>query len=218
MMNPIQLSREEAIEWASKVIEKSRGLELPGVFNHQVISQLFWEQSSKWERFARYHIDCVADNCQAFVNQVLDEVAAPEVKMRLLAHTVDGALKDARQKAMIELAKIVGDLKRQPITYNHYFTDTVQKMHHSKIKHAMTRAIDESTKQVGPMHAGFGVPTSDMHKVVDPELLSMNMTAHVEQDMTKYAADQALDTQTAYYKDELKYLLMSSRNKLLSAT
>jgi hypothetical protein len=56
--------------------QNSRGPELPGVFNYQVISQLFWEQSSKWEKFARTHINCVADVCQSLVHQILDNVAA----------------------------------------------------------------------------------------------------------------------------------------------
>jgi hypothetical protein len=55
MDKPIYLSRKKAVQWATKLIRKSRGLELPGVFNHQVISQLFWEQSSKWvSRYSPY--------------------------------------------------------------------------------------------------------------------------------------------------------------------
>jgi hypothetical protein len=127
-------------------------------------------------------------------------VAAPEVMTRLLAHTVDGALREARNKALQELAHILDDLKRQPITYNHYFTDTLQKIQRDKINDAMKKLLDDSKTDVNVNHIG-------RQTYIDPKILATKMNSHIEQDMDKFAAEQALDTQTAYYKDERKYFV-----------
>jgi len=42
---PKKLNREEGLQWVLRVLQRSRGRELPGNFNPMLISQLFWEQS-----------------------------------------------------------------------------------------------------------------------------------------------------------------------------
>jgi hypothetical protein len=200
MDQPIRLSREMALNWAVKILRRGRGLELPGVFNYQVVSQLFWEQSSKWESFARAHINCIGDVCESFVSEILNSVAAPEVKARLLAHSVQGALKDARMEAMQELQKIVEDMKRQPITYNHYFTDTIQNIQRDKFNHSMNQLVNDSKTRTNVTGMGY-------RDLVDPNILLAKQVERNEPDMDRFSADQALDVQEAYYKDERKYFV-----------
>lgn len=127
-MTPKVLSREEAIQMVVRMLEQCRGRELPGIFNPMLISHLFWEQSKDWESVARDHLTKVAATCKMFLLQVLDHVGSPDFKRGLLHLTVHPTLTRAKQAALNELERIEKDKKGQPITYNHYFTDTWQKM------------------------------------------------------------------------------------------
>jgi hypothetical protein len=129
---PVILDRKEAISWVQKVHERSRGSELPGNYNPMLISQLFREQSSPWEQLASQHIQNVATACKVFVHQVLEHSAPTECLDRLTSLSVDTALAEALRECKDELKEIVSDKSRHPMTYNHYFTTTLQKQRQRK--------------------------------------------------------------------------------------
>jgi hypothetical protein len=107
--SPIKMTRDEAIDWVHRTLERSRGLELPGSFNPLIVSQLFWEQSTPWKDLALAHIDSVAAKCATFVDTVLLEAAPPDIRSRLADYCVQRALSDALGTARDELARILAD-------------------------------------------------------------------------------------------------------------
>jgi hypothetical protein len=193
-LSSVSMTRREAIEWVLSILRRSRGRELPGTFNPHMISQLFWEQSESWNALAKDHINHVAHCCQIFVHQALDEVTSPDVKANLLSMIVDPSLHNAHQNALNELEKIDEDKKRHPITYNHYFTTTLQKMQRKRYKTQLKAAADGATVTI---NAG-GV--SSTGRYIDPNKLHTSMDRQIELDMDKFSAEQALDAQAAYYK------------------
>jgi hypothetical protein len=68
---PKKLTRQEAIEWVKRTLERSRGYELPGTFQPMLISQLFWEQSQPWGQIASQHVSTIASACKEFIDTVL---------------------------------------------------------------------------------------------------------------------------------------------------
>ena len=100
----------------------------------------------------------------------------------------------------MELSCIREDMKRQPITYNHYFTDTLQKIQRDKFNYEIKQLVASAKEEVHTRHEGSQL-------WINPSTLSNGINARIEQDMDKFSADQALDTQTAYYKDERKYFV-----------
>ncbi|KZL85451.1 interferon-induced gtp-binding protein mx2, partial [Colletotrichum incanum] len=55
----LHVTKQEMMEWVEQVYVKTRGLELPGNYNHSLLSELFQEQSSPWLTMAKRHIDNV---------------------------------------------------------------------------------------------------------------------------------------------------------------
>ncbi|CAO2655125.1 Nn.00g101890.m01.CDS01 [Neocucurbitaria sp. VM-36] len=196
---PTKLSRDEAIEWVQKMLERSRGHELPGTFQPMLISQLFWEQSQPWQQIASQHISTVASACKEFVETVLRETAPAEFISRLAAHNVDGALIQALDGAKEELDKVLKDKARHPTTYNHYFTTTIQKMRQRKYQDILKRASKASEVLVATLDG------SSTH--LEPDKLTKAMDNAIEQDMDVFSSQEALDTERAFYKDELKYFV-----------
>lgn len=195
---PKKLSRNEAVDWVKKTLQRSRGYELPGTFQPMLISQLFWEQSTPWEELASEHIDKVARACKEFVFEVLQHTAPAEFQARLAAINVDSALAKALKKAKKELAKILKDKARHPSTYNHYFTANIQKVRqrkHKKMIQSAQEKVEASSERVYN-----NIPNGNIH-------LLKALNDATEKDMDTFSAQDALDTQRAYYKDELKYFV-----------
>ncbi|EMD86682.1 hypothetical protein COCHEDRAFT_1023891 [Bipolaris maydis C5] len=197
---PKKLTRGEAIEWVKKTLERSRGHELPGTFQPMLISQLFWEQSQPWEQIASQHVSTIASACKEFIDAVLQDAAPSEFKDRLTTLYVDGALAQALSDAKAELHKILVDKARHPATYNHYFTTTVQKMRQCKHQEIMKKATEASEVNIYNLDG-------KLCKHVDPGKLTEAMNKAIELDMDVFSSQEALDTERAFYKDEIKYFV-----------
>lgn len=198
---PKRMTRDEAIDWVHRTLERSRGLELPGSFNPLIISQLFREQSKPWEELALHHIENVASKCKAFVDLVLDVCSPKDIRTRLADYCVDAALDQALENAKNELEKITEDKDRNLMTYNHYFTTKIQEQRKDKFAQILSKAA-------GAAHVSWvKEETGQTEHYIDPHKLDLDMHAGIEQNMDKFSAEDALDTQIAYYADELKYFI-----------
>ncbi|KAF1981971.1 hypothetical protein K402DRAFT_215863 [Aulographum hederae CBS 113979] len=205
------MKRSHAIKWVQNVLQRSRGRELPGNFNPLLISELFWEQSEHWEGMARDHIHRVALACERFVKALVNDLVSPDVAGRLLKLKVDDVLAARLRAAEDELDKIITDKGRHPITYNHYYTTTIQKLRNKKSMAKAKKLADQHTTDyycdVG--EARFdSVSGPTRVSALDPEAFMKNFEQEfIEQDMDKFSAEDALDCEMAYYKDELKYFV-----------
>lgn len=189
---PKILTREEAIGWVQKVLERSRGYELPGNFNPMLISQLFWEQSQPWETIASEHIEKVFKICQDFVYIVLQSTSPTEFHGRLAGMCVDEALAIALSACKEELRQILSDKARHPMTYNHYFTTTLQKQRQRKHQKIVEKAKKASEAVI--------YYSNSNHTHYDPIKMEKAMAESIEQNMDKYSSEEALDNQRAYYR------------------
>ncbi|KAH8621345.1 dynamin family protein [Alternaria alternata] len=197
---PTKLTRQQAIEWVKNNLERSRGHELPGTFQPMLISQLFWEQSQPWEQIASQHVTTIASACKEFVDTVLQDAAPSEFEDKLRTLYVDGALTEALAGAQQELKKVLKDKARHPTTYNHYFTTTVQKMRQRKNQKITEKASEAS--EVSMFDPDYGPRTP-----LDPDKLAVAMDKAIEPDMDVFSSQEALDTERAFYKDEVKYFV-----------
>lgn len=189
---PKAIDRKDAIAWVQMVLERSRGLELPGNFNPALISQLFWQQSKPWEDIATEHINQVAFQCKTFVHKVLQENTPAEFLNKLIDYSVEDALGEASQDAKDELSKLITDNERHPMTYNHLFTTNLQKQRQRKYTSIAQKAAKASETAVvynGPPRAQ-----------IDPIKLEQEFAKSIEQNMDRFSAEEALDNMRAFYK------------------
>lgn len=80
---PIIVTEAEALAWVKNTLQRSRGTELLGNFNSNVIAELFWEQSEEWEEMSKIHIQKVSKHCEDFVSALMDYIAPKNVKDRI---------------------------------------------------------------------------------------------------------------------------------------
>ncbi|KAF2227464.1 P-loop containing nucleoside triphosphate hydrolase protein [Elsinoe ampelina] len=196
-------SHSEALKWVQEILERSRGRELPGNFNPAMIGQLFREQSQPWQQLAAAHVDKVVDLCTSFVEQLLRSITTEDVYNKVLQNIVQPELKARADRAHEELMEIVKDKNGDPITYNHYYTTTIQKMR-AKMQE---RKVDALLREKGRQGTDFqGGPITSFPTQA---LVKMMSEVTTENDMDKFSAEDALICHMAYYKDELKFFVNS---------
>ncbi|KAK4964069.1 hypothetical protein LTR66_012493 [Elasticomyces elasticus] len=194
-------TREQAIAWVHEILQRSRGRELPGNFNPMLISQIFWQQSEPWKALASTHVDRIAKYCAVFIETLLPHLGSPEVSQQIKIYKVKPALERRCKRAHAELANIIDDKQRHPITYNHYYTTTIQKLRNKKNAETM----EKLTKKLG---REIYTKTNNLVHHVDTTALIRNVAdGALELDMDKFSAQEALDCGTSYYKDERKYFI-----------
>jgi hypothetical protein len=187
-------TREEFIDHIQDLMRRSKGRELPGTFNPMIVADLFREQSSPWEALTRSHIKNVWNAAKEFLGltttYVADEATSEALIQKILEPALDQILETLNEKTA-EL--LTPHQKSHPITYNHYFTETLQKVRNERSKSEYTRILQ----------AFFGVSSLDSvhfsgYRDLRPLVASLGQ--RTEPDMNRFACSEALDCMEAYYK------------------
>lgn len=191
----ILITRDEFIDHIRQVMRRTRGRELPGTFNPMIVADLFLEQSIPWEAIARSHIDSVWNATKGFLSHTVTYVADAATSKALFQKIFEPALTQLKKTLNEKTTELlVPHQKSHPITYNHYFTETLQKVRNERSKNEYTEILINF----------FGVSSietpiyTDQHK--DLRQLLTALLQRTEPDMNRFACSEALDCMEAYYK------------------
>ncbi|KAF7538734.1 hypothetical protein G7054_g2726 [Neopestalotiopsis clavispora] len=187
----ISVSRDEFIDYIREKIRTSRGRELPGLFHPMVVADVFREQAGPWEALARKHVRACWKACREFLKHVVGHVAdaatSSAINRKILQPAMDSILAALDTKTDEILAP---HQKSHPITYNHYFTSTIQRFF--GLGGLEFKELD-SVYLSGPY---------DLRN-----LITRVVESRVEPDMHRFAASEVLDRMDAYYKVAMKRFL-----------
>ncbi|GLI82220.1 hypothetical protein PoHVEF18_010645 [Penicillium ochrochloron] len=172
--------------------------ELPGNYNHSLLAELFHSQSRRWGKIARDHLDAVADLVSSFLQAALEFVINDTKVRQNVHHCVEKSVQDNIQHAINELNMLLEDEARQPITYNHYYTDNIQKARSDQSKRQIQDSIHNAIQM--EWNGKFHVSNS----ADEIEKLVMSLQQRVVVDMSQQACCEAQNDLTAYYKVAMK--------------
>lgn len=124
----------------------------------------------------------------------MGHITKDEQVLAELLEITDVSLEGTRKAARSELQKLIQDEKQQPITYNHYYTDNVQKFRQESTKKMLRKVMDEAKAQDwnGRLHVS--------NNTVDAEKLLASLQRRIVVDMDDQACSEALAGLSAYYK------------------
>ncbi|KAI9660668.1 MAG: hypothetical protein M1821_010020 [Bathelium mastoideum] len=206
-LKPKCLNRPQAEKWVLKVLQRCKGRELPGNYNPELIRTLFMEQSEHWEIIAFTHVDAVAKACQNVLRLALKHCAREDISERLYKTRIRGVLNEQLKLAREELTNVLEDKNGHPMTFSHSYSLTVQRQRYRRyggiLKH-MARANTSFINLEGPNGSSIDPQIWSRH-YVDPEKL--RDAAREAADMDRFSASEALDSQIAFYKEQLKYFI-----------
>ncbi|KAF2716113.1 vacuolar sorting protein [Polychaeton citri CBS 116435] len=200
LQNPIALGNQDVagsdptslVERAKTLIRSYRGKELPGTFNPILIGQLFRELSRPWFQHSRAHVNSVWLSARTTVLSILEVVAEDQVRDACMRSVIDLELEEMQKAAEERLNEYMQEFRRQPITYNHYLTETVQAVRYE-------RERDEATARCQKL-----LETRRQLTLLDVRLIVDTLVQRREPNMDNLAAQDLADYTKAYYKVALK--------------
>jgi GTPase SAR1 family protein len=192
-LQPVVMSRTEAIEWVRRLLVRSRGPELPGSFNPLLVGELFRDQSRPWEKITREHVKKIWTTSKDFLERLLNVLTDDETFQALFNHWIDSNTNERFKMANQRLDCLLIDRERRPITYNHYYTEVLQSLRQERMMIELKSRIQS-----------FMGTSSNSIKVyseaVDVTRLAKSLSMQSESDMDSFACSELLDSMQAYYK------------------
>jgi hypothetical protein len=187
-------TREEFMDHIQRLVRRTKGRELPGTFNPMIVADLFLEQSSLWEELTRGHIEKVWQATKKFLNLTTTYVADAVTSKALFQKIFEPALKEILGTLNAKSTELLTPhQKSHPITYNHYFTEALQRVRNERSK-------DEYTKIIGDFFGTSSIDSVYFNQTKDLRPLVATLVQRTEPDMNRFACSEALDCMVAYYK------------------
>ena len=162
----------------------------------------------RWGKIARDHVDAVANLVFSFLQAALKFVIKDTKVRQNVQNCVEKSVQGNTQRAIDELNTLLEDESRQPITYNHYYTDNIQKARNEQSKRQIQDSMHNAIQT--DWNGKFHVSNSSE----EIEKLVTSLQERVVVDMTKQACSEAQNDLTAYYKVSQPFLMTSSSKSL----
>lgn len=132
----------------------------------------------------------------AFLSRTPTHVVKEEDLRLQLQRIISTSSQRILQDALDELVKICDDEEMQPITYNHYFTDNLQKARQNSMKHQIEKVLNQTMNSWGNLHVSN---TSG-----DRAMLLSSLQKQIEVNIDQQACDEAFTALSSYYKVAMK--------------
>uniref|UniRef100_A0A093UMF5 Interferon-induced GTP-binding protein Mx2 n=1 Tax=Talaromyces marneffei PM1 TaxID=1077442 RepID=A0A093UMF5_TALMA len=180
------------------IYHETRGRELPGHHNYSLLTELFHAQSDRWGSISRQHVDTVVSLVSRFIYAGLAFIVKDPDVRKNITEGIKITLHLHAQKAYEELGHLLQDEARHPITYNHYYTDNIQKARLDRSKKDLKESMDNAIHE--DWNGKFHVSNSEF----EIKKLLNSLQNRVIVDMTEQACADARTDLAAYYKVAMK--------------
>lgn len=178
---PMEMQHSEALAWAKKKLDRSRGCGLPGDYNPSIVFKLFRQQSEKWHDIALVYLDAVARTCTTFLRKLVFRYCPEDAATKIWATMFEAQLESRRRAAKEELARLIEDLREFPSSCSRHYLTNLRELQ-------LARAGDEQALLTGAAKSKSSESTAKGAGGDDsPEFAG---------------CDEALDKMTALYHDQ----------------
>jgi GTP-binding protein EngB required for normal cell division len=186
------ISRSDYIDHVKIMMSRNRGRELPGLFNPDVINDLFTQQCRPWRRIAvemtRDIFERVCRAAESIIRHSTADDAADEIVLLVKAEIGDYKTSmDAKVNELLQLHDVL-----HAITYNPQLTINVQTARRERRRVAMARRVSE-------IFGTRGFSDVDTKVTINPAQITELLLDEIELDMGRYGTSIAVDYMQAYY-------------------
>ncbi|KAH7028256.1 dynamin family protein [Macrophomina phaseolina] len=201
IMVPRQITRSDFLDHVRDLMTRTRGRELPGTFNPLIVGDLFFQQSKPWKQLADRFCSRILDAIRTFLELVLERTADESTSEGLLREVVDPAVEKCTVFLQNKIREILRPHQRgHPITYNHYFLETVQK---ARKEHSRK----EQAKKINAFFRHKGSDSECIYREFTTGDLLQALSPQMEVDMDRFACSEAMQCMNAYYKVAMKVMV-----------
>lgn len=189
---PPKILRSRFVREVNDLIRSNRGCELPGTFNPLLIGEMFSTQCQPWADLAQQYVVSVFSSVRMTLLAALKYAADDETAERLKLELIEPKINDLEASVESKLAELLEPHnKGHPVTYNHYFTENIQKAQQARHERKLRSTVE-----------AFFEPSSTKltKKEFVPADLFSALTRSTQPNMESYASTLAIDMMEAYYK------------------
>ncbi|KAF3291428.1 hypothetical protein TWF970_000641 [Orbilia oligospora] len=186
-----------AKSWIVETYRRTRGCELQGTHNAVLLAELFHQQSTPWLGVAQAHLLKVYQCIYNFSKKCLGDVLKDDQILRKMYPEVHDSLAKTLEKAKDELNRLWGDELRFPMTYNHYYSDNIQKARRDGLSDLVINTVR------GVTEAELGSRVKDRY-IYEASLQHSLCSAKIVVDMEAQACNEATESLRSYYKVAMK--------------
>jgi hypothetical protein len=173
------------------------------------VGDLFCEQSRPWGPLAQQHVKNTWEAARLFVDLLLSHLTNESTADALFSNVIDPLLNQKFTQLNQKLDEILRPYQiGHPITYNHYFIETIQKV---KEKRQEEEIANRLRRFLGHKDDSQSVNVKNARM---SSLLSA-LTSRTEADMDRYACSEILDCMEAYYKVNISSRFLPGVNPLI---
>lgn len=192
---PQIISKAEYLSRVKTRMRRNRGSELPGLFNPAIVSDLFFDQSKPWKQILEETesklVAAARTSVTLIVQHICDAVTGDGITRYIVRPNMEPVI--AQLQAKVE--EVLKPYTRgHPITYNHYFTENLQK----KRQQVSQARLSEK------LHSFFEVDSMGMvDYAFNIHNLLKALQEESEADMDQFTCIEAMHAMEAYYKVSL---------------
>ncbi|KAK6435688.1 hypothetical protein LTR95_008123 [Oleoguttula sp. CCFEE 5521] len=190
------VGRSAYIEAVSDLITRTRCRELPGTFNPMIIGDLFLTQAQPWTNLVHEYVNQIIAAARNTIELILAHSADLTTAESLLREIINPAFEGCVEKLRRKIKEILRPHRRgHPITYNHYFTDTIQKARRDHSKKQQSKILQAFfAKRSRSLGYSPGPEEIDIEKLLEA------LNPALEGNMDRFACSEATYCMEAYYK------------------
>ena len=170
-------------DWISQIHKLSRGAELEGLFNPQLIPSLFREQTREWERISKAHILTVNLKVTEYVLRLLKMQCPDSELCSKLGFYLKRHLDQSFERASDELQSILESERTEVLmTHDDAFVESVNKQRKQRMVDVFGKALPPSSSVVIPGRASIDPTTTRGEALAN---LESGFVSHEEQTVTE---------------------------------
>ena len=191
-------------QWIRDVIKASRGTELQGTLNPDVLPTLFHDQARKWREIAERHFLTVSDTVFNALTQILDLVCKDSLTRTRIQGLMYEANEESKKQGLAKLCSRMDDiLSRHLQTSNPAFEQKVSEARRMRFHAALERfKLSKSSSTTNPAPgngtAAGGTPQEDVLTINMRDTESLFKELHFSN--ARNLEDEIHDTLKAYYE------------------
>ncbi|KAI9722079.1 MAG: hypothetical protein M1828_004893 [Chrysothrix sp. TS-e1954] len=190
-----KIARSDFVKTASRLMRNSRGCELPGTFNPSIIGEMFFEQAQPWKELSDSHSQKILSAVWTCMELALVHVSDESIRLKIQYHIIEPAMLKCTLAMKEKLTELLRPSRGgHPITYNHYFTETVQQIRSA-------RSQEQALAHIKRLDGRDCIDSPSL------QLALKEMASETQKNMDLYSVSEAVECMEAFYKVALKMFI-----------
>ncbi len=196
----IERGKSQIYQWIKDEVKSSRGTELQGTLNPDVLPVLFHKQASNWRAKSEAHFLSIQHMTISVIEKLLETICGDKHTRAKLRTLIQQANQQATSRRLSQLFERLSDILTQHLqTNNQAFEEKISHARLLRFQGALERYRSSRTSQSAPALAGIPAFSSPDTQLVINMRDTSALFAELHMSNSQNLEDEIHDTLKSYY-------------------